>query len=58
MRNLNPQPEESSDYALYPVSEIKQLYIIKAQYELLLKQLDTLHRENMYLKQELSRYQS
>jgi hypothetical protein len=49
------QAEQTLEYALYPIQEVKQLYMIKTQYERLLIQLDQLHKENLALKQQLTK---
>ena len=49
------QAEQTLEYALYPVQEVKKLYMIKIQYERLLIQLDQIHKENLALKQQLTK---
>lgn len=46
---------EEAGYALYPVKEVKDLYLYKVKYELLLKELESLKKENWYLRQLLQR---
>ncbi len=41
------------EYELYPITEIKELYLIKIKYECLLREIEYLRQENSNLKKIL-----
>ena len=45
------QKQPAAQMALYSVKEIKNLYLYKANYQILLQEIEKLKRENWHLKQ-------